>query len=235
MDRFLFLWGETALVVAALASTTFFLIYLFFPWHKSLIGKAMIIKALGMALALDLTLYFHYFPPDGDNITGALLSQAIVFTIIMFGAAGLVHMLWRENFTRIDDEKEVLPLTHRVIEESGEPTPILKNRTYDVVKFVALILLPALGTLYFGLSQIWGFPNGEEVVGTVVLLETFLGALLGISKKTYDQSPMKFDGQINVVDTPEKLTYDIVLGMEPEDLRYKDEVTLKIDGPNVEP
>lgn len=234
MDRFLFLWGETALVVAALASTTFFLLYLFFPWYNSLVGRAMILKALGMALALDITVWFHFFPPNGDNITGALVVQAVVFTIIMLGALGLVHMLWRENFTQINDKKEVLPLTHRAVEESGAPTPILKNRTYDAVKFVALVLLPALGSLYFGLSQIWGFPNGEQVVGTVVLLETFLGALVGISKKTYDQSDMKYDGQINVVDTPEKLTYDIELGMNPEDLRYKNEVTLKISGPNSE-
>ena len=58
---------------------------------------------------------------------------------------------------------------------------ILSNKQYDILKWVALILLPALGTLYFGLAQIWGFPYGEQVVGTITVIDTFLGAILGIS------------------------------------------------------
>lgn len=61
----------------------------------------------------------------------------------------------------------------------------LNNKTYDVLKWVAQIFLPALGTLYFALSKIWGLPFGEEVVGTIVALDTFLGALLGISTEKY--------------------------------------------------
>ena len=58
---------------------------------------------------------------------------------------------------------------------------MLNNKVYDVLKWVALVALPALGTLYFGLSKIWGFPYGEEIVGTITVVDTFLGALLGIS------------------------------------------------------
>lgn len=61
----------------------------------------------------------------------------------------------------------------------------LDNKTYDVLKYIAIILLPALGTLYFGLSQIWGLPYGEEVVGTITVIDTFLGALLQISSDAY--------------------------------------------------
>lgn len=61
----------------------------------------------------------------------------------------------------------------------------LDNKTYDVLKWVAQIFLPALGTLYFALSKIWGLPFGEEIVGTIVALDTFLGALLGISTEKY--------------------------------------------------
>lgn len=61
----------------------------------------------------------------------------------------------------------------------------LDNKTYDILKWVAQIFLPALGTLYFALSKIWGLPFGEEVVGTIVALDTFLGALLGISTEKY--------------------------------------------------
>lgn len=58
---------------------------------------------------------------------------------------------------------------------------ILTNKTYDVLKWVALILLPAMGALYFGLAGIWNFPYGEQIVGTITLIDTFLGAILGIS------------------------------------------------------
>ena len=63
----------------------------------------------------------------------------------------------------------------------------MSNKTYDILKFVAQILLPALGTLYFALASIWGLPKGEEVVGTIVALDTFLGALLGISTNNYNK------------------------------------------------
>lgn len=61
----------------------------------------------------------------------------------------------------------------------------LKNKTYDILKWIALYLLPALGTLYFALSGIWGLPYGEQIVGTITAADTFLGVLLGISSATY--------------------------------------------------
>ena len=63
----------------------------------------------------------------------------------------------------------------------------LSNKQYDILKWIALVLLPALGTLYFGLAQIWGFPYGEQVVGTITVLDTFLGAILGISTVQYNE------------------------------------------------
>ena len=61
----------------------------------------------------------------------------------------------------------------------------LSNKTYDFLKWIAIIVLPSLGTLYFGLASIWGFPYGEQVVGTITVIDTFLGALLGISTMNY--------------------------------------------------
>ena len=58
----------------------------------------------------------------------------------------------------------------------------MSNKTYDVLKWIAQLLLPALGTLYFALAQIWGFPYGEEIVGTITAVDTFLGVILGILK-----------------------------------------------------
>ena len=65
--------------------------------------------------------------------------------------------------------------------------PILTDKTYDVLKWVALILLPAMGALYFGLAGIWNFPYGEQVVGTITVIDTFLGAILGISTVQYNK------------------------------------------------
>jgi hypothetical protein len=63
----------------------------------------------------------------------------------------------------------------------------LSNKVYDILKYVALIVLPAVGTLYFALAGIWGFPFGEEIVGTLSAIETFLGAILVISTAQYNK------------------------------------------------
>ncbi len=61
----------------------------------------------------------------------------------------------------------------------------MSNELYDILKWIAMVLLPALGTLYFALAGIWNLPMGEEIVGTITALDTFLGVLLGISAAKY--------------------------------------------------
>lgn len=61
----------------------------------------------------------------------------------------------------------------------------LSNKTYDILKWVAQYVLPALGTLYFALANIWRLPYGEQIVGTVTAVDAFLGVLLGISNAQY--------------------------------------------------
>ena len=61
----------------------------------------------------------------------------------------------------------------------------MSNKVYDILKYVAQIVLPAVATLYFALAQIWGLPYGEEIVGTITAIDAFLGALLGISAYQY--------------------------------------------------
>ena len=63
----------------------------------------------------------------------------------------------------------------------------MSNRTYDILKFIAQIVLPAVATLYFALAQIWGFPYAEEIVGTITAIDAFLGAILGISTMQYNK------------------------------------------------
>lgn len=64
----------------------------------------------------------------------------------------------------------------------------MSNQIYDVLKWVAQYLLPAAGTLYFALAGIWGLPFGEQVVGTITAVDTFLGVILGISSASYKSS-----------------------------------------------
>ena len=61
----------------------------------------------------------------------------------------------------------------------------MNNKVYDILKWIAQIVLPALGALYFALAQIWGLPFGEEIVGTITAIDCFLGAILGISTVKY--------------------------------------------------
>ena len=63
----------------------------------------------------------------------------------------------------------------------------MSNKVYDVLKWIAQMLLPALGTLYFALAGIWGLPFGEEIVGTITAVDTFLGIILGISTINYNK------------------------------------------------
>ena len=64
---------------------------------------------------------------------------------------------------------------------------ILSNKMYDWLKWIAMYLLPALGTLYFALAGIWNLPYGEQVVGTITAVDTFLGVILGISTSRYNK------------------------------------------------
>ncbi len=63
----------------------------------------------------------------------------------------------------------------------------MNNKVYDVLKWIAQYFLPALGTLYFALADVWGLPYGEQVVGTIVAVDTFLGVVLGISTAQYNK------------------------------------------------
>ena len=64
----------------------------------------------------------------------------------------------------------------------------MSNKMYDILKYIAQIVLPALGTLYFALASIWGFPYAEQIVGTITAIDTFLGVLLKISTDSYNKA-----------------------------------------------
>ena len=71
----------------------------------------------------------------------------------------------------------------------------MSNKLYDVLKYIALIVLPAIGALYFALAKIWGFPYAAEIVGTISAVDAFMGAILQISTNNYNK-----EGQIEPPD-----------------------------------
>ena len=64
----------------------------------------------------------------------------------------------------------------------------LTNKAYDILKYVALTVLPAVATLILALGTIWGLPYSEAIAATVTAVDTFLGALLGVSTQAYKKA-----------------------------------------------
>ena len=91
-------------------------------------------------------------------------------------------------------EEQIKVINHRIEDLEGYHKPtnsggiLMSNKMYDVLKYIAMVVLPAIATLYFALAGIWGFPYGEEIVGTITAIDTFLGVLLGISSAKYNKT-----------------------------------------------
>lgn len=84
---------------------------------------------------------------------------------------------------------------------------MITGKLYDVLKYLAQIVLPALGTLYFTLAGIWGLGSGEEVVGTIMAIDLFLGVILGISQVNYNKG-IADGGELHVNDDQMKFVLD---------------------------
>lgn len=110
-------------------------------------------------------------------------------------------------------------------------TAMLSNGTYNVVKKAATLVLPALGTLYFALAQIWGLPHAEEVVGTIAAVNTFFGVVVQVSKKSYYASNAPYVGEIKVENSDDgsRKVFSLVVNGDPLDLESMDQATFRIN------
>lgn len=110
-------------------------------------------------------------------------------------------------------------------------TPMLSDGAYNVVKKSATIVLPALATLYFALAQLWNFPEPEKVVASITAVNTFLGVLVQLSKKSYYASSAPYVGEIKVEESPDgtRKVFSLVVDGDPESLGYMDQATFKIN------
>lgn len=111
---------------------------------------------------------------------------------------------------------------------SETKTPLLTNRLFDALKFLAQILLPAAGTLYFALADVWGLPNADQVVGTVVAVDTFLGVILGLQTRSYNASDSRFDGNVVVYNKDDTKTFSLQLNSDPDTMDQKNELLFKV-------
>ena len=68
---------------------------------------------------------------------------------------------------------------------------IFPDKVYNILKWICMIALPAIATLWFTLGKIWGFPYLAEVEGTIVAIDTFIGALIGISTIAYNNKQIQ--------------------------------------------
>lgn len=73
-------------------------------------------------------------------------------------------------------------------------TFVLNDRTYRLFKNVVMYALPGLGTLYFTLASIWGLPYGEQVIGTLAAIATFLSIIIKFSENGYNSTA--YDGEL---------------------------------------
>lgn len=98
---------------------------------------------------------------------------------------------------------------------------ITNSKVYDVLKSIAMVWLPALATLYYAVASLWGIPDATNVIGTMAAVDTFLGAIIGISSLNY-KPPI--DGIL----MPGPNEMKLHLPLTQEEAASKDTVTLKV-------
>ena len=107
----------------------------------------------------------------------------------------------------------------------------IPDRAYDFLKQIALVLLPALSTLYFMLGETWNWPNVAQVVGSIAALEVFLGAFLGLSTKAYKKDDDRFDGVLHssIDEATNNKMFTLQLNDDLEGLENRDAIVFKVD------
>lgn len=107
----------------------------------------------------------------------------------------------------------------------------LSNKMFNGIRSLVELILPALATFYFAMSEIWGLPAGPQVVATITAVTVLLGAFLKVQRRQYDKSDPSevFDGDfiVNTTD-PSKDVYTLGLGVAFGDLHNKERIVLKV-------
>jgi hypothetical protein len=206
-------WIRVVSFITAICTTAVPIIYSFSPWRSRVLGKLFMLQAISFAVAIDVSATFSIWRPS--DILVIFWVDAIILTAVAASTASLTIFIWRMN---APNRKPM--------------TMLLSGPLYDNLKKVVQVGLPGLGTLYFTLSQIWGLPDTEQVVGTIGAVALFLGLLLGLSSKTYNQDDNKYDGMLQVEPHNEEGDMLRLTSVDMKALESKPEILLKINRPN---
>ncbi len=109
----------------------------------------------------------------------------------------------------------------------------LSEKWYNILKWITQIVLPAAATFYLTIGALWNLAEPEKVAATIVAVDTFLGVVLMLATNSYNKSPARFDGQLNVFETPEKKTFVLDVG-DVDELTNKSEFLMRVHKPDVE-
>lgn len=203
-------WLLVVVVIAAIGATAVPVIYSFLPWRKHRVGFAFMLMAISFAAALDMTVLFAFWRPQ--EILILFWVQAIVFTGIAISTSTLAWVTLRLRYPT--------KRTFKLLFNAG---------VYEFLKKFVQIVLPAFASLYFGIAQIWGLPNAENVVGTTALVATFLGVCLGLSTHEYNRTETKYDGEVSIRSDEETNTSTLQFNPDRRALESKDEILLKVN------
>lgn len=113
-------------------------------------------------------------------------------------------------------------------DEIKSPFLILPSRVYDALKWVSIILMPAISTAYLGLAEVWNLYDPSRVVATIAVIATFLGVVLGISQVQYNKAGFQFDGDMVVENSEDRTLYRLVMKDDVENLGNKKSVSFKV-------
>lgn len=111
---------------------------------------------------------------------------------------------------------------------------LLQSKVYDVLKFIALIFLPAFNTLFLGFGQLWHWSHTAEIAGSIALVDTFLGALIKVSSSNYNKSDLGVDGYLSSDGTNPDTGHPnlrIVVTRDPKEILDGSVARLKIGDP----
>lgn len=108
---------------------------------------------------------------------------------------------------------------------------VISDGLYKKLKFLVQVVLPAFSTLYFTLGNVYHWDNVEQVIGTLAAVATFVGVVLGITSKNYNNSDLPFAGTIHITESPEGVkTYSLIMNGDPEDIDTLTDVKFKVAG-----
>lgn len=197
--------------IAAICSTAVPILYSTGPWRAKLLGRLFMLQAVSFAAAVDVTVLFQFWHPK--DILWVFWIEAIIFTMIAVSTSALAWMSWRVNHPKGKRRRS------RMLFNEG---------TYNKLKFITQILLPAIGTFYVTIAAILSLPYANQVGGIILAIVTFLGTLLGISTKAYNNSTLKYDGAMVVTNDPEAGLSMKFASFDPQLLISKSELTFKV-------